>query len=68
MNTKLIFEALPHVNTIWVTKDGHFHLHPNNGGEQIDRTDVEQAKVQPDEVQPEEVSQTRPKGRQKANK
>jgi len=36
MNTKAIFEALPHVNVIWV-KDGEFHLHPHNGGEKIER-------------------------------
>ena len=34
---KNVFEALPHVDKIWVTKDGHFHLHPNNGGELIER-------------------------------
>ena len=32
-----VFNALPHVNTIWVTEDGKFHLHPHNGGKQIDR-------------------------------
>ena len=30
-----VFEALPHVKEIWVTADGHFHLHPHNGGEHI---------------------------------
>ncbi|CAB4130871.1 hypothetical protein UFOVP129_31 [uncultured Caudovirales phage] len=35
MNTA--FDALPHVNQIWVTKDGHFHLHPHNGGELVER-------------------------------
>jgi hypothetical protein len=34
---KEVFKALPHVNTIWVTDDGHFHLHPHNGGEEINR-------------------------------
>ncbi len=32
---KQVFEALPHVKEIWVTADGHFHLHPHNGGEHI---------------------------------
>lgn len=41
MDTNKIFEALPHVNSIWVTKDGHFHLHPHNGGEKIDREAIE---------------------------
>ena len=39
MNYKAIFEALPHINTIWV-KDENFHLHPNYGGEQINREDL----------------------------
>jgi hypothetical protein len=34
---KEVFKALPHVKTIWVTKDGNFHLHPNNGGKEINR-------------------------------
>ena len=38
-----IFEAMPHVDEIWVTEDGHFHLHPNNGGELICRGDAEVA-------------------------
>lgn len=33
-----VFDALPHVNQIWVTKDGHFHLHPHNGGELVERS------------------------------
>jgi hypothetical protein len=32
MDIKAIFLALPHVNKIWVTEDGNFHLHPNYGG------------------------------------
>jgi len=36
MNTKAVFEALPHVNTIWVV-DETFHLHPNYGGEKVER-------------------------------
>lgn len=34
---KKIFEALPHVDTIWVTDDGHFHLHNQNGGKEVTR-------------------------------
>ena len=34
-----IFKALPNVKTIWVTADGHFHLHPNNGGDKVERGD-----------------------------
>lgn len=37
---KEVFKALPRVKTIWVTKDGNFHLHPNNGGEQVDREEL----------------------------
>lgn len=36
---KDVFAALPNVETIWVTKDGNFHLHPHNGGEEINRGD-----------------------------
>lgn len=42
-----IFKALPHVETIWVTTDGHFHLHDAKGGERIDRNpaiDIEEEK------------------------
>ena len=36
-----VFEALPHVNKIWVIGD-EFHLHPFNGGKEINRdADVE---------------------------
>ncbi len=41
MKTSEIFSALPHVNKIWVTTDGNFHLHPHNGGEEIDREDAD---------------------------
>ena len=34
---KAVFEALPHVNEIWVTDDGHFHLHSANGGRLVTR-------------------------------
>lgn len=39
-----VFKALPHVNEIWVTSDGKFHLHPGNGGKKVTR----------DQKQPEE--------------
>lgn len=41
-DTSNIFKALPHVNEIWVTEDGHFHLHPANGGTKITRGEVEE--------------------------
>lgn len=32
------FNALPHVDTVWVdVNTGHFHLHPHQGGIQIER-------------------------------
>jgi hypothetical protein len=58
---KKVFEALPKINTIWVTKDGHFHLHNHYGGDEITREQVylvpEKTKVQP-----------RPKGHLKKTK
>lgn len=36
---KEVFEALPHVTEVWITKDGEHHLHPNNGGERIERAE-----------------------------
>ena len=44
MDYKAIFEALPHVNTIWV-KDENFHLHPNYGGEKIERNAIPEKKA-----------------------
>jgi hypothetical protein len=38
---KQIFEVHPHVNNVWITEDGHFHLHPYNGGEQFNRETIE---------------------------
>ena len=38
---KIVFAALPHVNAIWLTEDGHFHLHPHNGGEEVTRESLE---------------------------
>lgn len=71
-----VFEALPNVQTIWVTKDGHFHLHPHNGGEQIDRDKLEpikpiEPKLENEPVklepvkQPDDEQKHRSKGRPK---
>ena len=58
MNYKAIFEALPHVNTIWV-KDGNFHLHPNYGGEQINREDLNKSAKKEKEVKEEPKEETK---------
>jgi len=42
-----VFEALPHIDEIWVTEDGHFHLHQNNGGTKVTRPLI---KVQEQEI------------------
>jgi hypothetical protein len=44
MDVKKVFEALPHVNTIWVVGE-NFHLHPNYGGEQINREDQDREDI-----------------------
>jgi hypothetical protein len=44
---KTVFATLPNVKTIWVTKDGNFHLHPHNGGERIDRDDIKETQEEP---------------------
>ena len=44
MDTQKIFDAHPHVNKIWVTSDGHFHLHDHEGGEMIERPSDEPEK------------------------
>jgi hypothetical protein len=36
---KSAFLAMPHVDEVWVTKDGHYHLHPDNGGKIAKRED-----------------------------
>lgn len=44
MSKELIKEAfsLPHVQSIWVTSDNHFYLHPVKGARKVDRgTDIE---------------------------
>lgn len=48
MDYKAIFKALPHVDTIWVV-GANFHLHPNNGGEKIERYQKEVAECATDE-------------------
>ena len=62
-NTKEIFEALPHVDAIWLTADGNFHLHPNYGGQKIDRNTNDS----PDEISisSKKDLKPRPRGRQK---
>lgn len=37
METNKIFEALPNVKTLWITKDGEYHLNPYSGGEKVER-------------------------------
>ena len=34
-----VFEALPHVQEVWITKDGHHHLSNHQGGEKFDRAE-----------------------------
>lgn len=43
-NIKEAFSALPHVDSIWLTEDGKWHLHPHNGGTEISRFTIEEAK------------------------
>ena len=63
---KIVFAALPHVDKIWITEDGNFHLHPNNGGKIIERNSfVNDAKVEINETETE--LKPRPRGRQKQN-
>lgn len=35
-----IFKSLPKVEKIWVTKDGHFHLHNVYGGDLVTRESI----------------------------
>ena len=42
-----IFEIHTHVNEIWITEDGHFHLHPYNGGEKVERSQQEKKVINP---------------------
>jgi hypothetical protein len=39
---KQVFEVHPHVNKVWITEDGEFHLHPYCGGEQFDREAIDE--------------------------
>lgn len=50
-----VFTALPDVQEIWVTDDGHFHLHPTHGGEKISRDDVGEEKTAADKKPVKEV-------------
>jgi len=40
------FSELPHVNEVWVTSDGHYHLHPHKGGELFTRGAVVESTTQ----------------------
>ena len=46
MNLSKVFDAMPHVVEVWLTPDGHFHLHNNNGGERITRNRALSASVE----------------------
>lgn len=41
MNYKEVFNALPHINKIWVQKNGEFHLDDTKGGELVEREDLD---------------------------
>jgi len=47
---KHVFEALPHIDKIWVTKDGNYHLHPHYGGTIVIREDANTKIEQPKKV------------------
>jgi hypothetical protein len=49
-NIKKIFEALPHVNEVWVTDDGNFHLHEDNGGKKVSRDNSEKEVIEEDTI------------------
>jgi hypothetical protein len=67
---KAVFEALPHINEVWVTEDGNFHLHSSNGGKLVTRdtaisvTDSSEVNETEEEVKPIFV----PKERKKIHK
>jgi len=48
INPKEVFKALPHVQSIWLTTDGHFHLHSANGGQMVDRDELEPESIEDD--------------------
>jgi len=63
-----VFKALPHINKIWVTKDGNFHLHPYNGGEKINR--ISEKDIEPENQgfkEDTDEQKPRSKGRPKLN-
>lgn len=60
------FAALPHVTEVWVTKDGNFHLHPNNGGEKKSRIDF--IPIEAESVAPKEDEGSVKKGKAKEKK
>ena len=47
---KEVFEILPHVNEVWITKDGHHHLDDTKGGEKISRKDEAKEKKEKKET------------------
>lgn len=48
---KVAFESLPKINTVWVTKDGNYHLHDTHGGEKFERNTEVKDEVK-EEVKP----------------
>lgn len=44
-NAAEIFEALPDVNELWFTEDGHYHLHPHKGGEKVTRPKEDELEI-----------------------
>ena len=56
MDTQAIFDAHPSVNKIWVTSDGHFHLHDHEGGTIV---------LRPSDDIPTEIKTSQPKGNKK---
>jgi len=63
MDYKAIFEALPHVNTIWIVGE-NFHLHSDYGGEKIERNALKTETVNLIN-EPVETEVIKPKGRPK---
>ena len=60
MNTKAVFDALPHVQSIWVTEYGNFHLHSNNCGKEVTRSTAISAKKEAKEIINEEAEAVNP--------
>ena len=60
---KQVFKALLHIEEVWITADGHHHLHDHKGGEKFCRED------QIEEESNDEQAETLPvKGKSKAAK